>query len=67
MLEPSVCELIDSDACVFESDVLPTLAARRELTAFRHTGFWQPMDTLRERNRLEALWNSGQAPWKSWR
>ncbi|MFQ6539602.1 MULTISPECIES: glucose-1-phosphate cytidylyltransferase [Aphanothece] len=66
VLEPSVCDLIQDDDCVFESDVLPQLAARGELTAFRHGGFWQPMDTLRERNRLEALWESGQAPWKRW-
>ena len=66
VLEPSVCDLIDDDACVFEADVLPDLAARGELSAFRHSGFWQPMDTLRERNRLEALWDEGQTPWKLW-
>ncbi len=50
----------------FESDILPKLAANNELNAFEHSGFWQPMDTLRERNLLEKLWESGQAPWKIW-
>jgi glucose-1-phosphate cytidylyltransferase len=66
VLEPSVCDRIHHDDCVFESEVLPALAAAGELSAFRHAGFWQPMDTLRERNRLEALWEAGQAPWKRW-
>lgn len=66
VLEPSVCDLIRGDASVFEADVLPRLAADGQLSAFRHSGFWQPMDTLRERNRLEALWQGGQAPWKCW-
>ena len=54
------------DESVFEADVLPKLAQRGDLTAYRHQGFWQPMDTLRERNRLEDLWQRGQAPWKLW-
>ncbi|EDY39211.1 glucose-1-phosphate cytidylyltransferase [Cyanobium sp. PCC 7001] len=66
VLEPSVCDLIADDASVFEADVLPRLASQGQLSAFRHSGFWQPMDTLRERNRLEALWDGGRAPWKHW-
>ena len=66
VLEPSVCDLIHSDACLFEADVLSELARRSQLAAYRHHGFWQSMDTLRERTRLEALWESGQAPWKLW-
>jgi len=66
VLEPSVFDLIDGDGCVFEADVLPELARRGQLSAYCHRGFWQPMDTLRERNNLETLWESGSAPWKLW-
>jgi glucose-1-phosphate cytidylyltransferase len=66
VLEPSVCDLIHSDACLFEADVLAELSRSGQLGAYRHHGFWQSMDTLRERNRLEDLWDSGQAPWKLW-
>jgi glucose-1-phosphate cytidylyltransferase len=66
VLEPSVIDLIDSDACVWEKGPMETLAQRGELTAYRHEGFWQPMDTLRDKIRLEELWQSGQAPWKVW-
>ncbi|MEB3266754.1 MAG: glucose-1-phosphate cytidylyltransferase [Cyanobacteriota bacterium] len=66
VLEPGVCDLISGDDCVFEDQVLPELARRGQLVAYRHRGFWQPMDTLRERNRLDDLWRSGQAPWKQW-
>jgi glucose-1-phosphate cytidylyltransferase len=66
VLDPSVCGLISGDGCVFEADVLPELARRGDLAAYRHHGFWQPMDTLRERSRLESLWEAGQAPWKLW-
>ncbi len=51
----------------FENDVLPKLALAKRLYAFEHKGFWQAMDTLRERNLLETLWESGAAPWKTWR
>jgi len=64
--EPSVLELIDGDACVWEQGPLNTMAENGDLAAFRHDGFWQPMDTLREKNLLEALWESGEAPWKIW-
>lgn len=59
-------DLIGGDGCSWEVDVLPKLAAAGELSAYRHDGFWQPMDTLRDRNRLEDLWASGTAPWKRW-
>lgn len=66
VLEPSVLDLIEGDGSSWEADVLPKLAAAGQLSAYRHEGFWQPMDTLRDRTRLEDLWASGQAPWKLW-
>ena len=66
VLEPSVLDMISGDETSWEADVLPQLAAEGQLSAFRHQGFWQPMDTIRDRNRLEELWASGQAPWKLW-
>jgi glucose-1-phosphate cytidylyltransferase len=66
VLEPSVLDRITGDHTSWEADVLPQLAAEGQLTAFRHAGFWQPMDTLRDRTRLEELWASGTAPWKVW-
>ena len=66
LLDPSVIELIDGDASSWESESLTALAARGELMAFRHKGYWQPMDTLRDKNQLEERWASGAAPWKVW-
>jgi glucose-1-phosphate cytidylyltransferase len=66
VLEPTVLEMIEGDGSSWEADVLPQLAAAGELSAYRHPGFWQPMDTLRDRTRLEELWANGQAPWKFW-
>lgn len=66
VLEPYVLDLIHGDDCIWEADVLPNLALTGQLGAYRHSGFWQPMDTLRDRNRLEDLWSSGHAPWKFW-
>jgi len=66
VLEPSVLNLISGDLTNWEADVLPKLAVDGQLSAYRHRGFWQPMDTLRDRNRLEELWAHGQAPWKVW-
>lgn len=66
VLQPSVLDRISGDHTSWESDVLPGLAADGQLSAYRHTGFWQPMDTLRDRTRLEGLWASGKAPWKLW-
>jgi glucose-1-phosphate cytidylyltransferase len=66
VLEPSVLDRIPADSTSWEADVLPQLAADGQLSAYRHPGFWQPMDTLRDRSRLEELWANGQAPWKLW-
>ncbi len=66
VLHPSVLDLVEGDATVWESGPLEHLAADGQLAAFRHTGFWQPMDTLREKNQLEELWATGKAPWKVW-
>ena len=64
--ENNVLDLIDGDDCVWEQGPLTSMAEAGELAAYRHDGFWQPMDTLREKNQLEALWDSGKAPWKVW-
>lgn len=66
VLEPRVFDFIQGDMTVFEKEPLAGLAAAGELMAYKHAGFWQPMDTLRDKNRLEELWQSGQAPWKVW-
>lgn len=66
VLEPSVLDVIEGDEAVWEREPMETLAAAGELAAFRHTGFWHPMDTLRDRTVLEDLWKSGEAPWKIW-
>lgn len=63
VLEPSVIDLIDGPDTIWEREPLERLADKGELSAFRHEGFWQPMDTLRDRNVLEEIWNSGKAPW----
>ncbi len=64
--DPSVLDLVDGPEAVWEQEPLMTLATNHELVAYRHAGFWQPMDTLRDRIHLEELWNSGAAPWKRW-
>ncbi len=66
VLEPEVINFIDDDSTVWEKQPLEKLADMGQLSAFRHNGFWQPMDTLRDKNYLEELWKSGQAPWKVW-
>jgi len=66
ILSPKVLGLISGDQSSWEGEPLTQLAAKGELMAFEHTGFWQPMDTLREKILLEELWDSGKAPWKSW-
>jgi glucose-1-phosphate cytidylyltransferase len=66
VLDPSVVELIDGDSTPWEAAPLEQLAARSVLMAFRHSGFWQPMDTIREKNQLEQHWQTGRAPWKVW-
>jgi glucose-1-phosphate cytidylyltransferase len=66
VLSPSVLSELRDDSTVWEQDPLVNLADRGELMAFEHTGFWQPMDTLRDKHLLEDLWASGRAPWKKW-
>jgi glucose-1-phosphate cytidylyltransferase len=66
VFEPGVFEYLKGNDSVLERDTLEQLAADRQLMAYRHSGFWQPMDTLREKNLLESLWESGSAPWKIW-
>ncbi|MCK1291979.1 MULTISPECIES: glucose-1-phosphate cytidylyltransferase [unclassified Bradyrhizobium] len=66
VLEPGVLSYIDGDETVWEQQPLQRLAAGGQLSAYRHAGFWQAMDTLRDKNHLEELWSSGKAPWKSW-
>jgi glucose-1-phosphate cytidylyltransferase len=66
VLNPQVLALIDGDDTVWEQGPLRNLAAKGQLMAYEHDGFWQPMDTLREKHLLEELWASGKAPWKKW-
>ena len=66
VLSPDVIDYIDGDDSFWEHAPLQGLAADDELRAWRHGGFWQPMDTLREKNQLEELWATGKAPWKVW-
>jgi glucose-1-phosphate cytidylyltransferase len=66
VLSPAVLGLIEGDTTVWEREPLEHLANDGELLAYKHHGFWQPMDTLREKNYLEGLWASGKAPWKVW-
>lgn len=66
VLSPQVIARIADDGTAWEGDPLAGLAADGELRAYEHQGFWQPMDTLREKNLLEELWLSGKAPWKTW-
>ena len=66
VLERKVVDLIDGDDTVWERGPMEHLADTGELAAFRHHGFWQPMDTLRDKHTLEAMWESGKAPWKQW-
>lgn len=66
VLSPQVLNFIDDDATSWESEPLTALAEQQQLMSFEHAGFWQPMDTLREKNMLEDLWLSGAAPWRAW-
>jgi glucose-1-phosphate cytidylyltransferase len=66
VVEPAAFDLIAGDETVWEREPLEQLAQRGQLAAYRHHGFWHPMDTLRDKNYLEGLWQSGQAPWKIW-
>ena len=66
VLQQEVLDLIDNDLTSWEQEVLPKLSSMGQLSAYRHHGFWQPMDTLRDRTRLEELWKNGSAPWRLW-
>jgi glucose-1-phosphate cytidylyltransferase len=66
ILHPEVLDLIPDDTTSWEEAPMRQLARSGQMAAFEHTGFWQPMDTLREKNLLEDLWQSGKAPWKRW-
>jgi len=66
VLEPKVIDYINDDATVWEREPLEALAGQGQLTAFKHDGFWLPMDTLRDKNQLEQLWEADNAPWKVW-
>ena len=66
VLEPAVFDLIEGDSTTWEQEPMQKLAADGQLQAYQHRGFWQPMDTLRDRVHLEELWVSGKAPWKLW-
>jgi len=66
VLSPKVIDLIEDDLTVWEKTPLETLAKNGQLMAYKHKDFWHPMDTLRDKNYLEDLWNSGKAPWKTW-
>jgi glucose-1-phosphate cytidylyltransferase len=66
VLSPNVLNEIDSEGSMFEREPMQKLTAMKQVQAFFHPGFWQPMDTLRDKQRLEELWASGRAPWKTW-
>ena len=66
VLDPKVIDYIDGDATSWESGPIDKIAEEGQLSAFKHAGFWQAMDTLRDKNHLEALWDGGNPPWKTW-
>ena len=66
VLEPNIFDYLEDDSTIWEKEPLQKLASENQLSVFKHTEFWQPMDTMREKKYLEELWNSGKAPWKSW-
>ena len=66
VFEPKIFDYLQDDLTVLEKTPLETLAKEQQLTAFKHNGFWHPMDTLRDKNHLEKLWASGNTPWKIW-
>jgi glucose-1-phosphate cytidylyltransferase len=66
ILSPKCLDLIDGDRSSWESETLTRLSSENQLVAFEHNGFWQPMDTLRDKKLLDELWESNRAPWKTW-
>ena len=67
VLSPKVLDYIEGDHTLWEREPMESLARDKQMSAFFHKGFWQPMDTLRDKTHLEALWESGKAPWKVWK
>ncbi|MFO7606133.1 MAG: glucose-1-phosphate cytidylyltransferase, partial [Desulfurivibrionaceae bacterium] len=67
VISPKVIDYIENDATSWEQKPMETLAQQGEISAYQHDGFWQPMDTLRDKRHLEELWASGKAPWKMWK
>ena len=67
VLSPKVIDYIDGDECIWEREPMATLAREAQMSAYLHTGFWQPMDTLRDKQHLEDLWANDDAPWKVWK
>jgi glucose-1-phosphate cytidylyltransferase len=66
VLSPKAIDAIDGDHVMWEAEPMAKLVEQEQVMAFRHVGFWQPMDTLREKHLLQGLWDSGKAPWKVW-
>ncbi|MCB1934258.1 MAG: glucose-1-phosphate cytidylyltransferase, partial [Candidatus Accumulibacter sp.] len=66
VMSPDVLKYVKNDSTVWEQEPLMNLASDKQLMAYEHHGFWQPMDTLRDKQLLEDLWTSGKAPWKMW-
>lgn len=66
VLEPEIFDYIDGDETVFEREPLERVAAKNQLSAYKHDGYWQCMDTKREKDKLDELWSNGKAPWKQW-
>lgn len=66
VMSPEVIDYIDGDDTTWEKEPIEKLAKEGKLSAFKHMGFWKPMDTLRDKNQLDEMWNSGKAPWKIW-
>ncbi len=66
VLSPKVLDLIDGDTCVWEKGPMETLAQNNQMSAYLHNGYWQPMDTIRDKLNLEELWQKGKAPWRVW-
>jgi glucose-1-phosphate cytidylyltransferase len=67
VLDPKVIDYISDDSTIWEKEPLEKLSKTNQLVAFKHSGFWKPMDTLRDKIELEQLWASGSAPWKFWK
>ncbi|MCL4480058.1 MAG: sugar phosphate nucleotidyltransferase, partial [Candidatus Thermoplasmatota archaeon] len=66
VLEPEIIDFISGDDTVWERDPLEKISKNRQLIAYKHKGFWHPMDTLRDKNYLNEIWKTGKAPWKVW-